>query len=161
MIGKIKRYPNRYPKMFATLHEHPMFTNTKTFFLRSGCHTTERLYWSDFKSGRVNRLLKIQYSPLVRPCFETEKARLKIAFSLRFVFASKQKTDSLTEPAKQRYRRFSFGCDSFTIQRNKTNQNPDFRFPVCQIAQTDKMPFSRGSLFVRLGSAPNFGHRIP
>ena len=119
MIGKIKRYPNRYPKMFATLHEHPMFTNTKTFFLRSGCHTTERLYWSDFKSGRVNRLLKIQYSPLVRPCFETEKARLKIAFSLRFVFASKQKTTS----AKLRRSVYFLALPSRFDQKQTASQN--------------------------------------
>ena len=38
--------------MVTTLHEHPMFINTKTFFLPSGCRATERLSWSDFKSGQ-------------------------------------------------------------------------------------------------------------
>ena len=141
-------------------------------------------------SNPGNRPLKIQYLLLVRPCFETEKVRLKIAFFLRFVFASKQKTtgpkldwpgcfllvrscfkaektpaqnwavgvfslgspllrsetDSLTEPAKQRYRRFSFGCDSFPIQRNKTQPEP--RIFASLFAKLRK-PTKRLFLFVR------------
>lgn len=112
-------------------------------------HSPER--GNSFSKPGKNRSLKIQLSPLVRPCFETEKARRKIAFSLRFeaekpsaqnwsvgVFsraslALRSETDSLTEPAKQRYRRFSFCHDTFPIQQNKTplitQPQPGFSLP--------------------------------
>ena len=70
-------------------------------------------------SNPGNRLLKIQYSPLVRPCFETEKARLKIAFSLRFVFASKQKTTS----AKLRRSVYFLALPSRFDQKQTASQN--------------------------------------
>lgn len=112
-------------------------------------------------SNPGNRLLKIQYSPLVHPCFEAKNSQSQIGPARVFSLGSsllRSEIDSLTEPAKQRYKRFSFGCDSVSLSsETKPNQNTDFRFPVCQIAQTGKMPFSLCSLFVRWAVSPDLG----
>ena len=97
------------------------------------------------KSGK-SRLLKIQYSPLVRPCFEAENNQRKIGRSMCFL-SLRSETDRLTEPAKQRYRHFSFCPD---ISPYPAKQNPrGTRIPAslfAKLRKLAKLPFSLCSI---------------
>ena len=76
--------------------------------------------------------------PLVRPCFDPKQT------------ASQNRQNSVTGA-------FHLAAIVSLSSETKPNQNTDFRFPVCQIAQTGKMPFSLCSLFVRWAVSPDLG----
>ena len=136
-------------------------------------HSPER--GNSFSKPGKNRSLKIQLSPLVRPCFKAEKTPAQnwsVGLFSRASLALRSETDSRIEPAKQRYKRFSFCHDTFLIQQNKTRQEakqnplitqpePDSRFPVFHLFVKNGIRQNRLFLFVRLGAALNFEGCIP
>ena len=126
-------------------------------------------------SNPGNRPLKIQYLLLVRSCFETEKARLKIAFSLRFVFASKQKTTSAKlrrsvyflalpsrfdqkQTASQNRQNSVTGAFHFTLILSLSSKTkPDMnRITASRFAKLRRLA-KRLFLFVRLVASPDLG----
>lgn len=125
-------------------------------------HSPER--GNSFSKPGKNRSLKIQLSPLVRPCFKAEKTPAQnwsVGLFSRASLALRSETDSRIEPAKQRYKRFSFCHDTFLIQQNKTRQEakqnplitqpePGFPLPcfspVCEKWHQAKPPFSLCSI---------------
>ena len=159
LIRKIKRYPNRYLKMVATLHEHPMFINTKTFFVPSGCHTTERLFWSDFKSGQPateNPVFALGSSLLQSRKNACPKLGGRCVFS-RFdqeQTASQNRQNSITSA-------FHSAMIFFLSSETKPARTRIFAFMFAKLCKLAKPLFSLCSLFVQLGCALNFEGCIP
>ena len=91
------------------------------------------------KSTAQNRVF-----PSLRLRFEAKNSRSKIGlagvFSLCSLFV-RSETDSLTEPTKQRYRRFSFGCDSFPIHEAKPARTRIFASLFAKLRKLTKCLF--------------------